>query len=118
MSALYRDCPARFLLDQLADKWTVLVISVLDEGPARFNSLRRRVDGITQKVLTQTLRRLERNGIVRRHIAADGPLAVSYDLTDLGRSLYEPMRALYDWTSRHLDSVAAAQCEFDKRHRS
>lgn len=115
LSALHRDCPARFLLDQLADKWTILVVSVLDEQPMRFNELRRRVDGVTQRVLTQTLRRLERNGLVGRTVQVSGPLAVTYELTDLGRTLYAPMRALYDWTGEHLDRVTAAQRDFDAR---
>jgi DNA-binding HxlR family transcriptional regulator len=118
LSPLHRDCPARTLLEQLADKWTILVINVLDEGPTRFNPLRRRVDGITQKVLTGTLRKLERNGLVRRHVEVSGPLAVTYELTDLGRTLHGPVRALYDWTATGLPEVARAQREFDARQRS
>lgn len=113
LSALQRDCPARFLLDQLADKWTVLVIGVLDVGPTRFNELRRQVDGITQRVLAQTLRRLERNGLVHREVATSGPVSVTYELTPLGLTLYTPMRALYDWTGLHLEAVTAAQRIFD-----
>lgn len=115
MSALQRDCPARFLLDQIADKWTVLVVCVLDEGPTRFNELRRRVDGVSQKVLTSTLRALERNGMVERLVATSGPVAVTYRLTPLGTTLYEPMLALYGWTTRHIESVVDAQNRFDRQ---
>ncbi|GGF14361.1 winged helix-turn-helix transcriptional regulator [Williamsia phyllosphaerae] len=115
MSALQRDCPARLLLDQIADKWTVLVICVLDEGPSRFNELRRRVDGISQKVLTSTLRGLERNGMIERTVATSGPVAVTYQLTSLGSSLYEPMLALYGWTTQHIETVVDAQDRFDQR---
>ncbi|MCP2176337.1 winged helix-turn-helix transcriptional regulator [Williamsia maris] len=115
MSALQRDCPARLLLDQIADKWTVLVICVLDEGPTRFNELRRRVDGVSQKVLTSTLRALERNGMVERLVATSGPVAVTYRLTPLGTTLYEPMLALYGWTTRHIESVVDAQDRFDRQ---
>ncbi len=115
MSALQRDCPARLLLDQIADKWTVLVICVLDEGPTRFNELRRRVDGISQKVLTSTLRALERNGMLERLVATSGPVAVTYRLTPLGTTLYEPMLALYGWTTQHMESVVDAQNRFDQQ---
>ncbi|WP_345495125.1 winged helix-turn-helix transcriptional regulator [Nocardia callitridis] len=115
MSALHRDCPARLLLDQIADKWTVLVICVLDEGPSRFNELRRRVDGVSQKVLTSTLRGLERNGMVERLVATSGPVAVTYRLTPLGTTLYEPMLALYGWTIRHIETVVDAQDRFDRQ---
>lgn len=114
MSALHRDCPARLLLDQIADKWTVLVICVLDEGPSRFNELRRRVDGISQKVLASTLRGLERNGMVERTVATTGPVSVTYRLTNLGTTLYEPMLALYGWTTKHIDAVVDAQEQFDR----
>lgn len=117
MTALQRDCPARFLLDQLADKWTVLVVCVLDDGPSRFNELRRRVDGVSQKVLTSTLRTLERNGMVERSVATRGPVAVTYELTPLGASLHAPMLALYGWTTQHLDSVTKAQEWFDETAR-
>ena len=115
MSALQKDCPARFLLDQLADKWTVLVICVLDEAPTRFNELRRRVDGVSQKVLTATLRTLERNGMIQRIVATTGPLAVTYGLTLLGSSLYLPMLALYEWTTCHHAAVTQAQRAFDQK---
>ncbi|WP_296390768.1 helix-turn-helix domain-containing protein [Williamsia sp.] len=115
MSALQRDCPARLLLDQIADKWTVLVICVLDEGPSRFNELRRRVDGVSQKVLASTLRGLERNGMVERIVATSGPVSVTYRLTPFGTTLYEPMLALYGWTTRHIETVVDAQDRFDRR---
>jgi DNA-binding HxlR family transcriptional regulator len=114
---LRRDCPSRLLLDQLADKWTILVLAVLAEGPARFNSLKRRVDGIAQKALTQTLRRLERHGIVSRTVLPSSPVSVEYALTPLGRTLDAPFAALYTWTITHLPEVEAARARYDAQRR-
>ncbi|MBB3228540.1 DNA-binding HxlR family transcriptional regulator [Luteibacter sp. Sphag1AF] len=110
------DCPSRLLLDQIADKWSVLVLAVLKEGPLRFNMIKRRLEGITQKALTQTLRRLERNGIVSRHVIPVSPIAVEYQVTALGKSLDQPFRALYEWTFLHLPEVERARQAFDERH--
>ncbi len=109
------DCPQRLLLDQIADKWSVLAISALNEGPLRFNMMRRRFDGITQKALTQTLRRLERNGIVERRVIPVSPVAVEYRITALGRTLEAPFRALSAWTTDHLADVEKARQAFDER---
>ncbi len=79
-------CATRPILDQLANKWSVMILSVLCEKPQRFNVVRRRLEGITQKALTQALRRLERNGLVKRRVIADSPVAVEYSITPLGRS--------------------------------
>lgn len=109
------DCSSRFLLDQIADKWSVLILAALCEKPLRFNELKRCLDGITQKALTQTLRRLERNGILARRVIPSSQIAVEYSITPLGRTLEEPFRALYLWTFNHLDAVLRAQTAFDER---
>jgi DNA-binding HxlR family transcriptional regulator len=109
------DCSSRFLLDQIADKWSVLILAALCEKPLRFNELKRCLDGITQKALTQTLRRLERNGILARRVIPSSQIAVEYSITPLGRTLEEPFRALYLWTFNHLDAVMRAQTAFDER---
>lgn len=108
-------CPSRMLLDQIADKWSVLILAALCDGPLRFNAVRRRLDGITQKALTQALRRLERNGIVERRVVTDAPIAVEYSISPLGRSLEEPFRVINAWTHRHLPEVERARAAFDER---
>ena len=108
-------CPSRLLLDQVADKWSVLILAALCPAPLRFNAIRRRLEGITQKALTQALRRLERNGIVGRRVITGSPIAVEYGITPLGRTLDEPFRALNDWTYRHLAEVEDARTAFDRR---
>ena len=107
------DCPCRVLLDQIADKWSVLVLAALHEEPLRFNTIRRRLEGVTQKVLTQTLRRLERNGIVERRVLQESPVGVEYRMTPLGRTLDGPFRALNSWTVTHLTEVERARAAFD-----
>lgn len=106
-------CPSRTVLDQLADKWSVLILAALCDEPLRFNMIRRRIDGITQKALTQTLRRLERNGIVSRRVSPGPPVAVEYSVTPLGRTLEEPFGALYAWTLKHYPELEACQQRFD-----
>jgi DNA-binding HxlR family transcriptional regulator len=108
-----RDCTSRQLLDQLTDTWAILVLSVLADGPARFNTLKRVVGGISQKSLTQTLRGLERHGIVSRTVLATSPVAVEYALTPLGRTLDGPFAALRKWTLKHLPRVEAAAAAYD-----
>ena len=108
------DCPNRLLFDQIADKWSMMVLTVLDAGPLRFNAIRRQLEGVTQKALTQCLRRLERNGLIARRVMATSPVAVEYKITRLGRSLQKPFKALYAWTVNHLPDVEAARAEFDK----
>ena len=104
-----RDCPSRKLLDRIGDRWTVLVIATLEEGPRRFSEIRRRVDGVSQKMLTQTLRALERDGLVTRTVHAEVPPRVEYALTPLGRSLLDPLGALMRWATDHLGEVEQAQ---------
>lgn len=109
------NCPSRLLFDQIADKWSMMVLTVLDGGPLRFNEIKRRLEGVSQKALTQCLRRLERNGLLARHVIATSPVAVEYEITDLGRTLQPPFKALYAWTMHNLDTVEAARNRFDQR---
>ncbi|WP_030302104.1 winged helix-turn-helix transcriptional regulator [Streptomyces katrae] len=112
---VYRsDCPSRPILDQIADKWSMMAMAVLDR-PRRFNEIRRRLEGVTQRVLTQTLRRLERNGMVVRRVLPTSPVGVEYSLTPLGESLREPFGRLYDWTVDNADEIRAHQREYDRR---
>ncbi len=110
-------CPARELLDRIADKWTTLIIGVLTQmkTPVRFTELRRAIGGISQKMLTQTLRDLERDGLVVRIVFPVIPPRVEYSLTPLGLTLEEPLRALSIWTERHAGDVRKAQDAFDAR---
>lgn len=106
-------CPCRDLLDMVASKWTALVIGDLEDGPKRFGELKRRLEGVSQKMLTQTLRTLERDGLVTRTVYPSVPLRVEYELTELGRSVTEPLAALRLWAQRNYESVAEARETFD-----
>ncbi|MFE9581008.1 winged helix-turn-helix transcriptional regulator [Nocardia sp. NPDC006044] len=108
------DCPSRPILDQIADKWSMMVMAILDE-PRRFNEIKRRLEGVTQRVLTQTLRRLERNGMIVRRVLATSPVGVEYSRTPLGESLREPFDQLYAWTVAHADEIQARQMDYDRR---
>jgi DNA-binding HxlR family transcriptional regulator len=108
--------PGRLLLDQLADKWTILVLGAFCTGGAvRFNEIKRRVEGISQKTLTQCLRRLERNGIVERKLVSAAPIGVEYSVTPLGNTLEGPFLAIQGWAEKHLPEVLHAQSTFDER---
>lgn len=109
------ECPSRVLFDQIADKWSILVLAVLDGGPLRFNAIKRQIEGVTQKALTQCLRRLERNGIIERRVLPLSPVAVEYEITPLGRTLQPPFKALYAWTMSNLGEVEEARQRFDGR---
>lgn len=112
---LYSDaCACRDILDLVASKWSALVIGKLEEGPHRFGQLRRAVPGITQKMLTQTLRRLEHDGLVHREVLVQmRPPQVEYSLTELGRSITEPLAAIRDWSEQNLPNVRAARRRFE-----
>lgn len=103
----------RELLGQVLDTWSVQVLEHLCDGPLRFNGLRRAIPAVTQKSLTATLRRLERNGIVERVVTSSRPVAVEYRITPLGKTLREPIDALLAWTTTHLPDVAVARERFD-----
>lgn len=112
---IYRsDCPSRVILDQIADKWSMMVLAVLSE-PRRFNAIKRRLDGVTQRVLTQTLRKLERNGMVTRRVLDARVLGVEYALTPLGRSLQGPFSILFDWTLQNIEEIRHCQSSYDAR---
>lgn len=104
----------RLVLDQIADKWSILIVAALCRGPMRFNALRRELEGITQKSLTHALRRLERSGIIARRVIPVSPVAVEYSVTSLGETLVEPFQALFQWASAHRDGIEAAQKRFDQ----
>lgn len=110
-------CPARDVLGVLADKWVLLVLGTLraGEGPVRFNDLRRRLDGITQKMLTRTLRNLERDGLVRRTVYPTVPPRVEYALTELGADLGDVTHVMGQWALRHHSEILSARAEFDSR---
>jgi DNA-binding HxlR family transcriptional regulator len=101
------DCPSRIVLDRIAEKWTGLVVLALNEETLRFTQLRDRIGGVAPKVLTQTLRSLERDGLVRRRVYAEVPPRVEYTLTRLGRSLREPLEAVQHWAEQHVGTVMA-----------
>jgi DNA-binding HxlR family transcriptional regulator len=108
-------CLSRRVLELIADQWTPLVIYALEEGTTRFGQLLRRIDGISKKMLTQTLRAMERNGLVQRVVYPVVPPVVEYSLTPLGQTLIEPMEALRVWAYGHLQEVAQARSEYDQR---
>ena len=111
-----RGCPSRDLLDRVGDKWTVLVLGELAKhGACRFTQLRKRLSGVSEKMLTQTLRALERDGLVHRTVYPAVPVRVEYALTPLGHTLREPLRALTEWSVRHVAEVVAAREEYDAR---
>jgi DNA-binding HxlR family transcriptional regulator len=109
------DCPTRLVLDRIGDKWTVLVVLLLSDGTLRFTELRSRVGGVAPKVLTETLRRMERDGLVTRQVYAEVPPRVDYTLTDLGHSLIAPIAAVGDWAEANLSRITAARAEYDAR---
>ncbi len=106
-------CPSRQVLNLIADKWTSLVIGQLGQKTMRFSALHREINGISQKMLTQTLRELERNGFVRRTVYAEVPPRVEYTLTPLGEKLRGPLAAIREWAENHIAEVSAAQAVYD-----
>lgn len=101
------------LLQRIGDKWTVLVVTTLSKGSKRFNELRREIPSVSQRMLTLTLRNLERDGLVSRTVTPTIPPRVDYELTDLGRSLYEPLRGIEQWALEHVEDIHAAHDRFD-----
>ena len=108
-----QECPSREIMQRLGDKWTPLVLLALAGGPQRFSALRQRVGSVTPKVLTHTLRNLERDGLVQRTVFAQVPVRVDYELTDLGQGILEPMEILRLWSEEHVPKVLAARERFD-----
>lgn len=113
----HQDCRGvASVLSRVGDKWSVLVIMLLRDGPRRFNELKRMINGISQRMLTLTLRGLERDGLVTRTIFPTIPPRVDYELTDLGRGLQQPVKALGEWAIAHQEQIASARTRFDERN--
>ena len=109
-----RGCPSRDLLDRIGDKWAVLVLGELGRhGACRFTGLRKALSGVSEKMLTQTLRALERDGLVRRTVYPTVPARVEYELTPLGQTLRAPLQALTQWSVGHISEVLAAREQYD-----
>jgi DNA-binding HxlR family transcriptional regulator len=109
-------CPSRQLLDRISDKWVALILAALgSDGPQRYSELSRRLAGVSQKMLTQTLRSLERDGLITRTVTPTVPVTVTYGLTDLGLSLQQLMWGVKVWAEAHMDEVLANREEYDNR---
>ncbi|TFD76977.1 winged helix-turn-helix transcriptional regulator [Cryobacterium fucosi] len=108
-------CPSRQLLATLSDKWIVLALTALETQPLRYSELRRKIAGVSQKMLTQTLRALERDGLVERSVKISVPISVTYSMTPLGHSLLRVVAQLKSWAEDNIEEVRAAQNTFDAR---
>lgn len=108
------NCPTRQLLDRIGDKWSVLILLLLGDGAMRFNGLKREIGGVSQKMLSQTLRSLERDGLVTRAVMPTKPVTVVYAIAPLGRELLAALRFMIDWAETRMSDVAAAQHAFDR----
>ncbi|MEV7806853.1 helix-turn-helix domain-containing protein [Microbispora sp. NPDC088329] len=108
-------CPSRQLLDALSDKWVSLALTALADGPRRFSELARTIAGVSQKMLTQTLRTMERDGLVSRTVTPAVPVRVDYRLTPLGESLMPLLKAIKNWAEVHMEDVEAARETYDRR---
>jgi DNA-binding HxlR family transcriptional regulator len=107
------ECPSRQLLDRMSDKWVTLVLCALQDKPQRYSQLARTIAGVSQKMLTQTLRSLERDGMLTRSVTATVPVTVTYELTELGRSLLVVFAQLKDWAESHMGAVLEARASYD-----
>lgn len=114
-SVLMAHCPSRQVLDLIADKWTALIFALLEKRPTRFNELQRAVEGISHKVLTQTLRNLEQRGIVERKVTPTNPPAVEYSLSPLGTTLIPLMAMLRQWAEEHMEEVEQARQAYGEK---
>ena len=109
-------CPAvREVLNRVGDKWSVQIVDLLGDGPMRFSDLRRSIEGISQRMLTLTLRGLERDGLISRTVFPEIPPHVEYELTRLGKTLLEPIQGLAEWADRYRTSIQEARTKFDSR---
>jgi DNA-binding HxlR family transcriptional regulator len=111
-------CLAREILDRVGDKWSVYIVAMLREQPRRFSELRRMIDGISQRMLTLTLRGLERDGLVTRTVHPTVPPSVEYALTTLGRTLIDPVLALVAWAEKNKGRIQQSRDRFDRHHKS
>ena len=112
-NAYLATCPARQVLDSLSDKWVTLVLNALSEGPKRYSDLARTIAGVSQKMLTQTLRQLERDGLVTRTVTPSVPVRVDYELTALGASMLPVVTAIKSWAESHIDEIHTARQAYD-----
>ncbi len=110
-----QNCHTRLLLDHIADKWAALILKKLATGPIRFNELRRQIQGIATKVLSQALKSLERDGLISRAVFATVPVTVEYSITPLGTTLSEKIAAVTAWAESNIEDVLAAQARYDSR---
>jgi DNA-binding HxlR family transcriptional regulator len=117
-NAYAADCPTRQILDRVGDKWAVLILLLLRDEPMRFNALRRAIEGISQKMLAQVLRSLERDGLIKRRVIATVPVTVEYSILPLGATLAAAVDPLRDWAERNLKEVLAAQRRYDAQRKS
>ena len=108
------DCPIRNVVAQIGDKWSILILFALVDGPDRFNSLKSRIEGISQRMLTQTLRDLERDGFVLRTVYPQVPVKVEYELTDLGKGLSASVWGLVSWADNHHADIKKARQRYDE----
>jgi DNA-binding HxlR family transcriptional regulator len=113
-NAYHAQCPTRLMLNKIADKWTVLLLGLLEQETKRFSTLQRETGGISQKMLTQTLRSLERDGLIQRTVYASVPPRVEYSITPLGATLVAPLAAIRIWSEKHIEEVLAAQSAYDQ----
>lgn len=109
------DCPVRSIVAQIGDKWSLLILFALVDGSDRFNALKSRIEGISQRMLTQTLRDLEREGYVNRTVYPEVPVRVEYALTELGRDLVKPLYQLVTWADDHQEEIKQARKVYDER---
>ena len=116
-SAYVAECPSRQVLDALSDKWVTLVLTALSGEPRRYSELSRTIAGVSQKMLTQTLRTLERDGLITRTITPSVPVRVDYELTSLGRTLLPVVRAIKNWSESHIAEIHAARAGYDQAAR-
>jgi DNA-binding HxlR family transcriptional regulator len=112
-NAYNEQCPTRLMLNRIADKWAVLLLGLLERETKRFSTLQRETGGISQKMLTQTLRSLERDGLIQRTVYASVPPKVEYSITPLGSTLVGPLAAIRIWSETHIEEVLAAQSDYD-----
>lgn len=110
------NCPIRNVVAQIGDKWSILILFSLADGADRFNSLKSRIEGISQRMLTQTLRELERDGFVERTVYPQVPVKVEYKLTELGQGLTKSVWGLVSWANEHLDAIKASRNQYDQEH--
>ncbi|NES15728.1 MULTISPECIES: helix-turn-helix domain-containing protein [Micromonospora] len=114
-NAYLSECPGHQLLATLSDKWVTLVLNALADGPRRFSELSRTIPGASQKMLSQTVRKLERDGLISRTVTPSVPVRVDYELTALGESLLPVQRAIKTWAEAHIEEVHKARTEYDDR---